>query len=175
MSAAVEDVHHRGGQKMSVRAAHVLVQRELGRLRGGTSNCQGGAQDGVSAELALVLGAIGLDHGLVDSALVGCVHIVQNVGDLGVNEIDSVQHALAKIAILVAVTKLDSFEGARRCAGRNDCATHGAVVKDDLDLNRGVAARIENLATINIKDDAHCCLLRQTSFNLKRITKMHNA
>ena len=58
MHAAVEDVHHRCGQQMSVDAAQVLVQRQARRLGSGAGDGQRHAQDGVGTELGLVGGTV---------------------------------------------------------------------------------------------------------------------
>ena len=125
---------------MRVRAAHVLVQRQRGFL----GRCLGGgqrhAQDGVGAEVALVVGAVERDHGVVDGALVVGFEAHQLVGDLVVHVLDGRLHALAQVAVLVAIAQLDSLERASRRAGRNHRTPHGAAFKGDFHLDGGVAA-----------------------------------
>ena len=85
--------------------------------------------------------------------LVGRVHPVElgrdPVGDVA----DRRQHALAAVAGLVAVAQLDRLVGAGRRAGRHGRPPDRAVAEDDVDLDRGVAARIEDLAGIDELDD----------------------
>ena len=52
--AAVEDVHHRDGQHVRVRAAEVAEQRQVGRVGGGPGDRERDAEDGVGAEPGLV-------------------------------------------------------------------------------------------------------------------------
>ena len=155
MGAAVQDIHHGGGQLVGVHATDVLVQGKLGGFRCSASGCQGGAQNGVGAELALVVGAVGLDHLVVDSALIVGLKANQHVGDFLVNVGNGLQRALAQITLGIAIAKLDGLECARRSAGRNHSAANGTIVQRDLDLDRGITARIQNLATVHIDDDAH--------------------
>ena len=59
MHAAVQDVHHGRGQQVGVRAAHVLVQRQLGGFGRTPSRMPATTpRDGVRAERALVVGAV---------------------------------------------------------------------------------------------------------------------
>src|SRR5699024_11272603 len=67
VSAAVEDVHHGHGQNLGVDTANVVVQGDAQALGSGLSAGQRSTQDGVSAQLGLVGGAVQLDEGLVDS------------------------------------------------------------------------------------------------------------
>ncbi|CAM5376425.1 hypothetical protein SBADM41S_01019 [Streptomyces badius] len=71
--AAVQDVHHRNGQQVRVRAAQVAEERQVGRLGGGVRDGQRDAEDGVRAERGLVLGGVQVEHRLVDEALLGGV------------------------------------------------------------------------------------------------------
>ncbi len=155
MRATVEDVHHRDGQDVRVRAAHVAEQRQAGRLGGGVRDGQRDAQHGVGAELALVVGPVELDHGGVDLALVGGVEADDLLGDRLVDVLDSLQDALAQVARLVAVAQLDGLELAGGSAGRDRSAALCVIVEKDLDLNGGVAARVEDLASVNDVDECH--------------------
>ena len=155
MHAAVQDVHHGRRQKMRVRTAHVLVQRQLGGLRGSLGHGQRSAQDGVGTEHALVLRAVGLDHGGVHHALILGLEADEHVGDLVVHMGHGIQRALTQIAALVAVAQLHGLESARGSARGNRRAAEGAVFQHDFHFDGGVAARIENLAPVHIDDDAH--------------------
>ena len=155
MHAAVEDVHHRRGQQVRIRAANVLVERKTGFLGCRASGCQRNAQDGVGAEAALVVRAVKRDHGIVDSALVFGVVADELVGELRVHMVDCSLDALAQIAVLVAVAQLDSLERTRGCTGRDHRTPHSATFERNFHLNGGISARIENLATVHIDDHAH--------------------
>ena len=155
MHTAVQDVHHGRRQKMRVRTAHVLVQRQLGSLRGGLGHGQRRAQDGVGAEGPLVLRAVGLDHGGIHHALILGLKADEHVGDLVVHMGHGIQRALAQITALVAVAQLHGLESARGSARGNRRAAEGAVFQHNFHFDGGVAARVENLAPVHIDDDAH--------------------
>ena len=64
----------------------------------------------------------------------------------------AVQHALAAVARLVAVAQLDRLVGAGRGARRDGRPADRAVGEDDVDLDRRIAARIEDLAGVDDVD-----------------------
>ena len=143
--AAVEDVHHRHRQGLSVAAADVVVQRQAQSLCSSLGNSQGYAEDSVCAELGLVRGAVSLDHSLVDCLLVESVHADNNFSDLAVYSVNS----LDVVAGLVAVAQLASLEDTGGSAGRNSSAAHvcaGVALNVNLNLNGRVAAGVHNFA-----------------------------
>ena len=112
VGAAIEDVHHRPlGQDVGARAADVLEEVQAGGLGGGLGGGQGDAEDGVGAELALVGGAVELEHEAVEAALVGGVEADDLGGDDVVDVGDRLLDALAQVAALVAIAQLDGLEG----------------------------------------------------------------
>ena len=127
VGTAVEDVHQRNRQHVGVRAAQVLVQRQVRGGGGCVGNGQGHAQDGVGAQLALVRGAVQVQHGLVDAALVGGVEAGQCRGDLVDDRVNGLLDTLAEVTALVAVTEFDGFVLAGGSPGRNGCAADLAV------------------------------------------------
>ena len=68
-----------------------------------------------------------------------------SVGDLAVDVTDGGAHALAAVA-LAAVTELDRLVGARARPARDDGPPARARQQLDLDLDGGVAPRVEDLA-----------------------------
>ena len=81
MLAAVDDVHHRRRQQPGIRAADVVVQRQLAVPGRRVGRGERDAEDRVRAEILLVRRAVELDHPLVDRDLVHRVHADQLVGD----------------------------------------------------------------------------------------------
>jgi hypothetical protein len=79
--AAVEDVHHRDRQQMSV-LVEVAPARPLVLGGLGASGGHRDAEDGVGAEPSLVLGAVEIDERAVEGSLVGRVAAADRVGDL---------------------------------------------------------------------------------------------
>ena len=155
MHAAVEDVHHRCGQQMSVDAAQVLAQRQASRLGSGAGNGQRHAQDGVGAELGLVGGTIRSDQRGIDGALIEGIEAHDGIGALVVDVLDGLRNALAQVAALVAIAQLAGLKGAGRSTRRHHCAAKAAVLEHDLDLDGGIAAAVEHLATVDVQNIAH--------------------
>ena len=159
VDAAVQHVHHRHGQGVPVRAAQVLVQRQV-RARGrGACDGKRRAQDGVCAQATLVGGAVRRDHRAVHGALVGSLHANQKLADLAVHVRDGIEHALAQVAVLVAVAQLNGLELAGRRTGGNDGAAKRPVLERYLHLDGRVCAGIQHLACVYVLDLAHVGLL----------------
>jgi hypothetical protein len=97
--------------------------------------------------------AVERDHRAVDRELLRHVEADQ----LGLDEPRDVGHgllhALAEVALDVAVTHLVGFMLAGRGAARHRRATVRAVFEDHVGFDGGVAARIEDLAGLDAKDD----------------------
>ena len=91
----------------------------------------------------------------VDRDLVGGVDAGQRVGDLAVDGLDRLQHALAEVAALVAVAQLDRLVRAGGGARGHGGAAEGAALQDDVDLDRRVAAAVENFARVDVSDHGH--------------------
>ncbi len=155
VGATVEDVHHRDREHVGVRAADVAVEGQVGRLGSGVGHGQRDAEDGVGAQVGLVVGAVELEHRVVDGALLGGLPARDLRADLLDDVVDSLEDALAAVAGLVAVTELDGLEDAGRRARRNSGAALAAVLKEDLYLDGGVAARVEDLACLDVVDVGH--------------------
>ena len=150
----VEDVHHRHGQHVGVDPAEVAVERLLELVGRGLGHGQRHAEDGVRAEAGLVVGAVEIAQDAVDAALLERVEPDEHVVDLVVDVPDRVEHALAAEA-LTTVAQLDRLELPGGRAGRDDGPALGPAVEEHLDLDRGVAPGIEDLASDDVFDDAH--------------------
>ena len=70
----------------------------------------------LAPSLRLVVGAVEVEHQLVDAALVERVEALERVGDLVVDETDGLADALAAVAV-AAVTELDRLVLPGRRAG----------------------------------------------------------
>ncbi len=155
MHAAVEDVHHGRGQQVGVNAAQVLVQRQARRLCRSAGNGQRYAQNGVGAELGFVGRTVGGNQRGVNGTLIEGIDAHDGIGALVVDMLDGLRNALAQVATLVAVAQLTCLKGAGRSARRHHRATEATVLEHDLDLDGGVAAAVEHLATVDIQNIAH--------------------
>ena len=147
---------------MAVGAADVAVQRQAGGLGGSVQSSQGDAQDGVGAQLALVRGAVELDHQVVQSALVSSVHADDLRSDDLVHGLDRVKNTLAAVDGLVAIATLPSLGLTGGGAGRDQAQALGAVFGVQNDLNGRVAAGIENLTRVHAFNYCH-------NYSLKRL------
>src|SRR5439155_7354916 len=61
-------------------------------------------------------------------------------------------HALPDVAAFIAVTKLHCFVGTGGRARWDGCASDVAGLEDDVDLYRGVSARVEDLSPLDAHD-----------------------
>ncbi len=153
--AAVDDVHHRRGQQPGVRAADVAIERQAAVLGRRVGRGQRHAQDRVRAELLLVRRAVQLAEHLVDADLIERVGTDQLVGDLLVDVGDRLRDAFAQVDLLVAVAQLPSLVDAGARAAGDRGGADRAVVERDVDFDGGIAAAIENLASVNVNNHAH--------------------
>ena len=88
----------------------------------------------------------------VEPALVLGVGAEERVGDLPVHVADRLQHALAEVGGGIAVAQLDGLVLAGRRAGGHGRPSEGAGREPDVDLERRVAARVEELASVHLGD-----------------------
>jgi len=156
--AAVDDVHHRHRQIAGEGAADVLVERQLGVRRRGLGHGQAHAQDRVGAEAALVGRAVEVDQGAVDVELVFRVHAGERVEDIAVDRLARLGHALAAVALRIAVALLDRLVLAGGGAGRHRGAAHGAALQRHVHLDRGIAPAVQNFARDDVDDGGHACV-----------------
>ena len=142
---------------MRVRAADIAEERETSRLGRGVGDGEGDAEDRVGPEVLLVGRAVESLHLGVDEPLLARIEADEARVDLLDDGIDRLPYALAEVAALVAVASLGGLEGAGRGAGRHGRPRERAVVETDLDLDGGVAARVQDLAGANLLNGGHCC------------------
>ena len=109
MSTAVDDVHHRNGKGVGVCAADVAVERNVEGLGGSLCDCEGNAEDGVCAEVALGGGAVQLEHPHVDCTLLEDVAADECRSDHVVDVGNCLEGTLSEVAVLVAVTEFESL------------------------------------------------------------------
>ena len=76
----------------------------------------------------------------------------ERLGDLAVDVGDRLADALADVARLVAVAQLQRLALAGRRARRHRRPPEGAAVERDVDFDRRVAARVQNLAAVHACD-----------------------
>ena len=163
--AAVDDVHHRHGEHDRLLPAQRAVERQArvgrGRLRHGERH----AEQGVRAERALVRRAVELDQAAVDRCLIARVETLHGRAELGDDVADRPQDALAEVRLRIAVAQLDRLVLAGGSPRRDGGATERARLEDDVDLDRRVAARVEDLPRRDALDGAHASPSSTRSMN----------
>ena len=134
--AAVDEIDQRHGHREGAfrRAAgelgDVLVDRELLGAGAGPQAGDRDGQHGVGPEIGLVVGAVEVDHDLVEGPLVGYVLADEGGRDDGVDVLHRVQDAPAEVTLRVVVAEFQSFElaggGARKAPCRkSSCGCPG--------------------------------------------------
>ena len=88
----------------------------------------------------------------------------ERIEDLAVDGVDGLQHALAEIALLVAVAQLHRLVRAGRGARGHRRAAARAILQHHIDLDGRIAAAVEDLAADDVDDGGHgaspACALR---------------
>ena len=155
VGAAVDDVEERHGKRVSVRPTDVTEEREVSRVGSSFRDREAHAENGVSTKLLLVVGAVNLDHGGVDDALLAGVETndgrLDVLDDIG----DSLLNTLAEVTLLVAISKFVGLECSGRRSRRHSRAGSGVVVEQNLNLDGWVSARVENLSGVEGNDVSH--------------------
>ena len=96
MGSAVDHVHHRDREDVGVRSTDVSVERDLKLVGRRLGHGQRYRQNGIGPQPTLVGRSIGLEHRPVDRALIEGVEALEDDGDLPVDVVDSLRHALAE-------------------------------------------------------------------------------
>ena len=110
--ATVDDVHHRNRHEVRVGSTDIAVKRQPGSIGGRLCDGKRHTQNGIRSEFALILGAIKLDHRLVDEDLVLGIQVRQGFQNGTVDRLYGLLHTFAQIA-LTAIPELHGFV----CAG----------------------------------------------------------
>ena len=140
------------GRRRAPGPPRYCVERQAGVVGGRAGHRQRDGQDGVGAERGLVRRAVQLEQGLVDRGLLGGLHALDLGGDGLLDVLHGAAHALAAVALGVAVAQLHRLALAGGGARRHHGAAQGAGLELHLDLDGGVAAGIEDLARVDGPD-----------------------
>ena len=154
MDPSVEHVHHRHGHHRRGLPSEVAPQRQtlLGCLR--VRSRQRYAEDRVRSQATLVGRPIELDQGSIECLLVGRIQARHRLHDLPVDVRDGLGDALA-LPALAAVAQLDRLQAAGRGARRHRGVPVGPRAQPYLNLDRWIAAAVEDLAGADALDLAH--------------------
>ena len=156
MSTAIEDVHHRNRQFLSVDTAQILVQGQTGIFSGCFGAGKADAQDGIGTKFAFIFGSIKAQERLVNLDLTGRFKANEGIADDVVDVIHSLQDAFTEVTVLIPVTQFHGFMNACGSTARNSSAADDAVIKEDLHFNGGVAAGIQDFSCADIFNKSHC-------------------
>ena len=136
---AIDDIHMRDGDVLGRDPADVTVQGHPEPLRGGPGTGERDGEDGVCPEGALGFRPVELDHRVVEPALFEDIHPDDLGADLQDDILDRLLDALAEIALLVAVSKLQGLALARGGPGGHRRPADGSRHQHHLRLDGGVA------------------------------------
>ncbi len=120
---------------------------------------QGNGEDRVGAQLGLVFGAVQFDHGAIQVSLSAGITTNQQLTDGAIDIGDGLEHALAEVTALVAITQFQCFARTGRGAGGCTGAAHDAAFQNYVRFNGRVTARVQNLTALDINDFCHLYLL----------------
>ncbi len=166
MLAAVNDVEERHWEQGGLRV-YVLVELHPHGRRRGLGASHRDAEDGISSEPALVLGAIQPDHLLVDPPLLRHREPDQPARYLSFDGRDGFGDA-SSVEPCATVPELDGLVDARRGAAGHRRPAEVALLGGDLDLDGGVAPAIQYLPGVDVIDSvAHLLSGRNASLHEK--------
>ncbi|MNE43634.1 hypothetical protein D3C80_1378200 [compost metagenome] len=132
------------------------VQRHALGLGCSLGGGQGHGEDRVGAQNGLVLGTVQLDHRLIQRFLLDRVLAQQQLADRAVDVGHGLQHALAQITALVAITQFQRLARTGGSTGRRAGAADDAVVEDHVGFYGRVTAGIQDLTAFDVDDFCHC-------------------
>ena len=158
-------LHHRHRQYARLCAAEETVERLPLGNRGGLRAGQRNGENRVRAELLLAGRTVRFQHGMIDRICIAGVQIHDSLCQRRVDIFHGFQYALAIVALLVAVAKLQRLILARGRAAGARRAARAAVAKRDLRFDGGISTRVHDLAADDVND---LCKFHSKSSNLFR-------
>ena len=152
MSASVDDVHHRDGKHLGVRAAQVFEEGKIELDGGGLRHGQGNTQDGVGPQAGLVGRAVQVDHDFVNGRLEGGIVPGDFRRDDLVDVFHGLENALAAVALGVPVPELPGFMLPGGGSAGDGCASDGSAGQGHVHFHGGIAPRIDNFTAADVDD-----------------------
>ena len=110
------------------------------------------AEDGVGTQLLFVGGAVEVDERGVERGLVERVGAAERGGDGFVDGFDRLPDTLAAVTVFVAVAQLPGLVLAGGRSAGHGGAPADAAFEENFDLDRGVAARVEDFEGADVGD-----------------------
>ena len=161
--AAVEDVHHRHGKHVRVRAAKVAEKLQAGGVRRRPRHGHRHADDRVRAEPRLARRPVKVDQRLVNEPLVVGLVAEQLILDLLGHGVDGLGDPLAAV-LSTAVAQLDGLEGAGGGAARHAARPSEPSSSTTSTSSGRVAPRVQDLPGMHRFNGRHLGLLACLTF-----------
>jgi hypothetical protein len=149
---AVEDVEHRHRQAICNGASQISKQWQLGCRSRSARDREAYAQNGIGAELALIGRSVCGAQSMIDGTLIERVQVQGSCSENAIDMINRVQHAFTGIAMRILIAQFDRLMNAGRSARWHGGSALGAPGQRDVDLDRGIAARVQNFACVYRSD-----------------------
>ncbi len=154
MHPAIDDVHHRHRQGAGEDPADIAKERLVEFGGGCLGASQAHAEHRIGAEPPLVGCAVQGNEGTVDRQLIRRIEARQRIEDLAVDGADRLLHPSSAKA-RPAIALLDRLMRPGRGPRRHRRAPHRAAVERHVDLDRWIAAAIEDLTGVDVGDGGH--------------------
>jgi len=130
----------------STGAAEITVERKPDIHRGRARRRHRDRKNRVRAELSLVGRSIEIDHRPIDRDLIHRRHPVERGSDALLHALDRLLDSLAEIALRVAISQLQRLVLSGRCSARYRGAAECPALQQNVRLDGGVAATVQNLS-----------------------------
>ena len=147
MRAAVQDVHHRHRQAVGIGTAQETIQGNAQRLCSSLAAGNGHCQNGIGAQLCLVLCTVSRQHSGIYRINILGIHSLQGIVDDGIDILYGLGNALAAELCLVIVSELDGLELTGGCTAGRCTSSHSTIRQIYLCLYRRISSGINDFPT----------------------------
>jgi hypothetical protein len=157
MRATVDNVEARDREEsfsLSSQLHAVQVERDVLERSSGSAGGHGDTKDSVGTQGGLVGGAVDLAHGFIEFSLLRHVHADELNSEDIVDVLHGLEHTLAEETSLVTVTEFAGFIDTSGSA-RGNGGTEETLLGGQVNLDGGVATRVEDFTCVERLDGAH--------------------
>ena len=105
---------------------------------------------GIGTEACLILRAVEIDHYLVDLSLRADRAPNQGLAQFAIDVSHGLLHTLARKTVRIVIAQFDGLSGTRRGTRGRSGTPANSRLQNDIDLDRGIAARIDYFTRANI-------------------------
>src|SRR5690554_2433706 len=103
---AIDDVHHRNGQRFGIGSTNVSVQRHTGIFCSSFSHSQRNTEHGVGTQFTLGFGTVHLKHLMVNTYLIQSIETDQRRRYHVVYILNCLKHTLTQVSFFIPITQL---------------------------------------------------------------------